>query len=163
MTLELPPQLYSSQHVASVVGEIKQYTTWYDHERVKHQVSGEAPERLKPFALSEGASLVLSKWQDRQPITSDSLVALTTELEKLKDTAPTIHITLAALPADGMKQALVAWMRLEINPNALVTFRFSSSLLGGMVVRVGSHILDWSFRRQLLAKRDGFTEVLRRV
>ena len=50
-----------------------------------------------------------------------------------------------------------------VAPDVLVNFQFNATILGGMVVRYGSHVYDWSFRRQILAKRDTFPEVLRRV
>jgi len=62
-----------------------------------------------------------------------------------------------------IQKNLVNWCRENIAPNILITFQFNATLLGGMVIRHGSNIFDWSFRRQILAARNNFPEVLRRV
>ena len=85
------------------------------------------------------------------------------ELEAAKKTAPLITITLAAPATKDVKQALVSSCRSHIADDALVTFKFNSSLCGGMVLQHGSRVFDWSFRRQILANRTKFTEVLRSV
>jgi F0F1-type ATP synthase delta subunit len=45
----------------------------------------------------------------------------------------------------------------------LVTVRFNSTIAGGMVVRLGSRMYDWSWRRLLMEQRSNYAEVLRRV
>jgi F0F1-type ATP synthase delta subunit len=85
------------------------------------------------------------------------------DLEDYLETAPHISITLAAPASKKLKQALMDWCRTNINADILVDFSFNSSLLGGLVVRYGSHIYDWSFKRQLMANLSKFPEVLRRV
>jgi F0F1-type ATP synthase delta subunit len=44
-----------------------------------------------------------------------------------------------------------------------VNFNYNRSLLGGMVVRAGSRVFDWSFRRQIIGAEEKFTEVFHRV
>jgi F0F1-type ATP synthase delta subunit len=72
-------------------------------------------------------------------------------------------ITLAAPATTGIKKQLTAWCRDNVAPDVLVRFEFNQTLLGGMVVRFGSHIYDWSLRRQILDGRTKFPEVLRNV
>ena len=62
-----------------------------------------------------------------------------------------------------LKQKIVEWCRKNIDGDILVDFRFNATLLGGMVVKWGSHVYDWSFKRQLMAARAKFPEVLRNV
>jgi F0F1-type ATP synthase delta subunit len=70
---------------------------------------------------------------------------------------------LAAPPSNGIKKTLVAWCRKNIATDILVNFDFNSTLLGGMVVRYGSHVFDWSFRRKILEEHSKFPGVLRNV
>ena len=84
-------------------------------------------------------------------------------LEKYIKTAPSITITLVAPTTNDTRKTLVNWCRKNIAPNILVDFRFNTTILGGMVIRYGSHIFDWSFRRQLLNNSKNFSEILRHV
>ncbi|HET8709361.1 MAG TPA: F0F1 ATP synthase subunit delta, partial [Candidatus Saccharimonadales bacterium] len=84
-------------------------------------------------------------------------------LEDYARTAPHLTITLAAPAPASLKQTLTAWCRQNLAPNMLVTFEFNSSLCGGMVVRYGSRMFDWSFRRQIMENKQKFPEVLRNV
>lgn len=84
-------------------------------------------------------------------------------LEQTKSTAPEIHITLPALPASQLKGDIVAWFRAEINPLALVTFEYNRALAGGFVLRSGSEIHDFSFRKALLTNSGAMVKVMKRL
>lgn len=84
-------------------------------------------------------------------------------LEQRLANAPIFYITLAAMPTDGLKQNIVTWFINSVSPEAMVEFDYNSALLGGMVVRTGSRIHDWSLRRKILSQANNFAEVLHRV
>ena len=113
--------------------------------------------------MSQAATELLRAWSAKQSLTQARLDELSGALQQFIKSAQVVTITLAAPPTGDVKQTLVAWCRSNINPQILVSFQFNQTLLGGMVVRYGSRIFDWSFRRQILAARDTFPEVLRRV
>jgi len=161
-TIQLPNSVASPQDLASLLTEVRECAKWYAHETVKKKVSTKATRSASP-ALSPAATELLKQWGKKEPLNQKSLDALIELLEKYQDDAPLITITLAAPAGGGTKKTLVSWCRENIADNVLVTFQFNSTLLGGMVVRSGSHVFDWSFRRQVLAKRDTFPEVLRHV
>lgn len=158
MKLELPERLYSLQDLQAVLAEIKAHQDLEDHVKIKSQVThraGSYPET----SLSPNAVVLIHQAQSQNA----SLEALIQALESLAETAPEAHITLAALAPEPVKASLTSWLRREIQPNLLVEFSFSSLILGGMIMRLGSHIFDWSFRRKLLAAQDKFAEVMHRV
>jgi len=126
-------------------------------QRVGSKKTTDQPE------LSPAAVEVIRTWANKEQLTQSKIDELIKLLEKFKSTAPTLTITLAAPATGDIKQLLVEWCRKNIASNVLVNFRFNSSLLGGMVVRFGSQIFDWSFRRKILASKDKFPEILRRV
>lgn len=159
--LELPDSVSSSQDLAALTLEVRDYAKWFSHNAIKKRVH--AKHNSPAPDLSHAASEMIESWRAKKPLTTSSLDDLIKALEKYKDTAPTLTITLAAPPTKDIKQTLVSWCRKNIKPNILVSFQFDATLLGGMVVRYGSHIFDWSFRRQLLAARERFPEVLRSV
>lgn len=161
MKLQLPNSISSQQDVTALLLELRGYANWYSHASIKQRTG--VTGTMEPPAVSDAAATVLNDWANGKTLTAPDLDDVMNALEQFKDTAPTISITLAAPATNSLKQTLVAWCRANIAPDVLVTFRFNSTLLGGMVVRYGSHIFDWSFRRQILANRQHFPEVLRRV
>jgi hypothetical protein len=161
MKIQLPDGICSPQDLRAVILEIRDYARWSSHAAVKKQVSGKAAGD-KPETTPEAAAIVKA-WTDNKPLTQAGLDELIAELEDFEAEAPYLTITLAAAPSGGFKKELAAWCRQNIEPNVLVSFKFNSTLLGGLVVRYGSRIYDWSFRRQLLTNRAKFPEVLRRV
>jgi F0F1-type ATP synthase delta subunit len=130
---------------------------WLTHESVKKKAG--AKKTSPPPATSEAAAALIHE----HGASEEKLEALIAALEDSQRNAKIITITLAAQPSNGIKTLLVSWCRKEISPDVLVNFGFNRALLGGMVVRAGSRVFDWSFRRQILAAGDKFPEVLRRV
>jgi F0F1-type ATP synthase delta subunit len=161
MTPNLPPTLSSSQDLAALILEIREYAKWYGQysvaNRVKAKFTTEQPE------LSTAAVEMIRDWGKEEALSQKRLDLLLSSLEKLKAKAPVITITLAAPATTEVKKSLVSWCRTNIAPDVLVSFRFNATLLGGMVVRSGSHIYDWSFRRTILNERHRFGEILSRV
>lgn len=162
MSLTLPSNIWSPEDLRELISNLKQYATWLAGYSIRQRVS--SPGRAdEPPALSATAVSMLHELQDRHALTQASVDKLIADLEAIEVVAPRIHFTFAAAPSNGLKRAFVGWCRSNISHDILVGFGFNTTILGGMVVRYGSHIFDWSFRRQLLASRDRFPEVLRRV
>ncbi len=163
MTIQLPNSVASPQDLTALLREVRECAKWFSHESVKKQVTNAAAVRSALPELSPATNELLQQWGTNEPLSKKSLADLINALEEYASTAPSITLTLAAPPTGGIKKTLVAWCRENIAENILVNFQFNSTILGGMVVRSGSHVYDWSFRRQLLAARDTFPEVLRHV
>lgn len=161
MKLVLPNSVSSLEDVRSLTMEIREYARWYAHNAIKKQVG--AKNVTEGPALSPAAKELLRSWTDKQPPTTSRLDELITTLDHFKDTASTLTITLAAPASANLKQELVGWCRKNLASDVLVSFQFNSTLLGGMVVRCGSRIFDWSFRQQLLNNRKQFPEIFRHV
>lgn len=161
MKWKLPSSLSSPQDFRALVLEIRQYARWFAHASVKQHFSAGSTDQ--PVPMSAVAVAIIQDWFGEKQIDQAGLDKLIEVLEDFEKSAPRLTITLAAAPSNGLKKSLVEWCRENIGPNVLVDFQFNSTLLGGMVVRWGSHIFDWSFRRQILAGRGRFPEVLRHV
>jgi F0F1-type ATP synthase delta subunit len=162
MGLQLPNSVCSAQDLAALELELHDYTQWFAHNAVRASVKSTKGAAAVPV-LSSVALGLLREWNKKALLSQQSLDELLTAIKMLRHESPSMTITLAALPGNELKQQLVGWCRENLQPNILVTFQFNRSLLGGMVVRWGSHVFDWSFRRQILANADAFPEVLRRV
>ena len=160
MKLKLPANVYSPQDLDGLLMEIREYARWYSHEAVKKKATAKPSQ---PPSVSSDTREVIREWHGGKESTAKTLDKLIAAVEDLRDTAPTIAITLAAPAGPKLKAQLTDWCRQHLRADILVDFSFDGSLLGGMVVRWGSHIYDWSFRRQILQSRHQFPEVLRRV
>ena len=161
MKLKLDPSVSSPQDLKTLVLEVREYAKWFAHNYIKMRVH--AKNTTKAPEISPAASAVIREWAGGKTPTTKSFDELIATLEAYARTAPLLTITLAAAPTTGLKKTLVGWCRENIAPNILINFQFNSTLLGGMVVRSGSRVFDWSFRRTILAERGRFPEVLRNV
>lgn len=161
MKLKIPDTVSSPQDLAVLLLEMHDYTRWFAHESIKKRVN--AKHTSEAPTLSPAADQLISDLEHKKSLTQQNLDALVETLEEYKKTAPSLTITLPAPPTNSLKATLVGWCRENITPNVLVTFRFNSALLGGMTLHFGSRVFDWSFRRQLLANKERFPEVLRNV
>lgn len=161
MKRSLPDGVSSPQDLTALLLEIQEYSRWFSHNSIKAQLK--TKHATLPPTLSPPALELIRDASKKDLLNQQAIDTLIQELEAYKKTATTLTITLAAPPSSDLKKTLVAWCRQHITANVLVTFEFNSTLLGGMVIRYGSHIFDWSFRRQILAAHQNFPEVLRRV
>lgn len=162
MSLTLPNNIWSPEDLKELIGDLKQYAKWLAAYSIKQRVSGSSQPAESP-TLSPLAVGMLHELHDKHILTQASVDKLIADLEAVEVVAPRIHFTFAAAPSNGLKKEFVQWCRDNISHDSLVSFSFNATILGGMVVRYGSHIFDWSFRRQILANRAKFPEVLRRV
>jgi hypothetical protein len=161
MTPNLQNNVFSPQDLKVTVLEVRKYAHWFSQSLIKTKVAGGGYSN--PPQISQAAAILINELAAQKPLSTEILDGFIASLEKLETTLPRITIILAAPAPASLKKTLVAWCRQNINPNILVEFRFNSTLLGGMVIRYGSRVDDWSFRRQILAARGRFPEVLRRV
>ena len=161
MIPKLPASVSSRQDLKAVIRELQAYLHWLSQNEIKQAVTkqtfGEQP------SLSPAAQEIINSSQDGQAPTKESLAKLVEELEAFAAKAPFVSVTLAAPASASLKQAIVSWFRQNTRPDLLVDFNFNATMLGGMVVRYGSHVFDGSFKRKILANRAKFPEVLRNV
>lgn len=162
MKIKLPASIVSAQDLTLVIREIQEYTAWATHETIKHKTGTKKPMTAQP-ELSPAALQIVNEWGRAQGSSADSYRQLTEALERDLRTASTITITLAGPAPQHVKENIVSWCRTTLSDKVLVTFQYNRTLLGGMVVRAGSKIFDWSLHRQLMNHGREFTEVLKNV
>ena len=161
MKLRLPDSISSSQDIDELQLEIREYTKWFGQNTIKKRVG--VKKSAEPPTISAAAAQTIRNWESKKTLSVTSLDKLCDELKNYGHNAPLMTITLAAPPTSDVKQKLIGWCRDNIRQDILITFKFNSTLLGGMVVQFGSHIHDWSFRRQIMDARSHFPEILRNV
>ncbi len=161
MTPNQQNNIMSPQDLKVTILEVRKYAHWFSQSLVKNKVAGTAYQDQPQ--VSPAAAILVNELAAQKPLTTQILDDFIASLEKLEESLPRVTITLAAPASSGLKKTIVSWFRENINPDILIEFRFNSTLLGGMVIRYGSQVYDWSFKRHILANSARFPEVLRNV
>jgi hypothetical protein len=162
MNSQLPEDIWSPSDLTELIADLHRYAEWLSSYSVKQRVAGQAVT-MTPPPLSARAVASLQQLQEKQALTVAGVEALITDLQQFQSRARVVTFTLAGPPSHGLQKRVVAWCRQTLSPDVLVSFQFNATILGGVVVRYGSHIFDWSYRRQILANRGKFAEILRSV
>ena len=161
--LKLDESISSSEDLRAVIEEIKVYKSAFRQAQIKAAVSTRSGRQPLP-ELSASAAATLSQFRAAsKPIIIENIEQALTELERVFTHAFKIRVVLAAPAPNSLKRRLTDWMRNNIAKDLLIDYRYDSAILGGMVVIAGSHIYDWSFRRDLQANREKLIEVITRV
>jgi len=159
--LSLNESIISSEDLREVIAEVEEFRKYLAHNAIKQRVTQKYDHELPDLSLR--AKEAISDWQNNKELSIESLERLIIELNSFLKSAPRITVTLAALPSINLKKQVSSWCRANLATSVLIDFSYNSALLGGMVVVCGSHIYDWSMRRQILASKDKLNEVIRRV
>ena len=159
--LNLPPTISSPSDLTALILDVRRYAKWFLETTVAGKVRT-AYQATQPD-LSPAAADLIRSWAAETTLSSERLDELVTALEVTLKNSPVITVTLAAPAPSEVRRTLVNWCRHEIDPTILVTFTFNATILGGMIMRVGSRVYDWSFKRQIMENRHKFSEVLNRV
>lgn len=101
-------------------------------------------------ATAENNALNLLKTEDRSH--------LTTILQQISETAPSVHISFAADPSAAFTAKVVGWFRSNIHPHALVQVGLQPGIAAGCIVRTGNRSFDFSLRNRFFEKRDFLTQ-----
>ncbi len=161
MKVKLPRTVVTPQDLSALIIEVKEYAKWYAHESIKRQFSRQSSNSHP--TLSSGASELIRTWFGTKEPNRIGFDTLIRTLEQYAKASSLVTITLAAPAPGSLKSTLVEWFRDNVSPDIMISFQINSTILGGMVVRYGSRVFDWSFRRQILDASAKFPEVLRRV
>lgn len=155
--MNLPIELYSPDQLSAIMLELFTYTGNLRDTMVRAKT---AHRKGTPKAPEISAMLLgVLHLADVAADDLDKTEKLLKELEHIRAHAPVIRITLAGLPNRELKQQLTVWFREQIHPSALLTFSVRSDIGGGIVLQAGSHIYDFSFKKQLLGKKQRIGEI----
>lgn len=161
MSIKLPEEINSAEDLKAVLEELRDFRTYFRHSEIKAK-SGKNHTSDGPD-LSMAAAKLLSQAKNKKQLTMSELEQLLSELELIYSKAPKIRIVLAAAATPPVKKRLADWIRSNISDQAFIDFRYDSTILGGMIIACGSHIYDWSLRREIIASKDKMKEVIAHV
>jgi hypothetical protein len=149
-TVTLPATLIGRVDLARLVREVESVDNDFEVQKVRdHKTEGSYSIPTMSRSLSDFLQLNKIDIADSQ-----ARMALKDQLRLMKDKSPTIRMVFAAEPEPEFMQQLVAWIRQEIHPGALLTVGLQPGLIGGVYMRTPNHVHDFSVRTMLAGKRD---------
>lgn len=146
----LPPSVVSKIQLTRLVSEV---------ERVDDAMSAAAVRKKR--GLDEHVQPVMSEQlvdfltlNKLELDTAPERAALISELRKLKDSVPIIHMTFAVTTDPESLQQIAAWLRSSVHPQAVVAVGLQPDLVAGVYVRTPNHVHDLSLRAALEGRHD---------
>lgn len=158
--VHLPLDLYSPEQLSAVIIELRSHIAAVRDATIRARATHEPdPSPIHTSALLMGVLRTAAVASTDQP----ALEKLLKQLETIRDRAPAIHLTLAALPNRDLKRKLTEWFRTQIHPYAFLTFATRADIGGGVIIQAGSRIYNYSFREQILSHRQRISEIYHSV
>lgn len=81
-------------------------------------------------------------------------------LAELKKNSPILHMSFSSDPPPRFIRDLIAWLRQNIHPTALLSVGLQPGIGAGCIVRTRNRYFDLSLRRRLWQQRDALVERL---
>lgn len=142
----LPTTIYSPEQLNGLIMELRRYI---DAER-------DASHRSDHGGKPHTSSALKSVFESTSDAPAEQVL---NELEALVKNAPTVHVITAGMPGRKLRQQLVNWFRSEIHEHALLFFTERRDIGGGIIIRAGSHVYDFSIKRKILDNKHRITEI----
>lgn len=149
--MTLPAEIYSPEQISELSMELKSYID----ARATRNVQQRAGADIPPPAMSPDLRMLYERALDNME-TPETLLS---QLESLMKKAPVVHLIFAAQPGAELKKQLTLWFRTEIHPEMLITYTVRRDVGGGVMMRAGSSIYDFTFRRKILDNKHRLTEL----
>jgi hypothetical protein len=157
----LPIDLYSLDQLTAIIIELRAHINALRDASARAR----ATQSEATIAAPQLSALLLGalKGAGLAPTDEPGAEKLMEELEAIRDKAPAVHLMLAALPNRELKRKLTEWFRNEIHPYTMLTFAARMDIGGGLIIRAGSRIHDYSFRRQIFEHKSRISEIFNSV
>ncbi|MEI6237177.1 MAG: hypothetical protein WCP03_01070 [Candidatus Saccharibacteria bacterium] len=153
MDLNIPNNLSSKQDITHVHRELRKFNDSVMQSIMRH----DDPVKYPPISDSLRALAIENQSDLRDPMACDKLLL---QLEDLKHTAPTVHISFPADPSRDVLQKLVMWLRKEVNPKIFIQIGLQPTIAAGIVLRTPNKAFDFSLRKHLYKNKDKLIEAL---
>jgi len=152
----LPAAVVSHADMARLLRELESIDNELETQKARHQ--GESGKYHLPTMSQALSDFLLSNKLD---ITNDHVrMDLKSQVRKLKDHAPVMHMTFSTEVDPESLQDIAAWVRHELHPQALISVGLQPSLVAGVYIRTPNHVYDMSVRAFMQDSRKLIVEAL---
>lgn len=143
MELKLPLSVISQVDVARLLRELNGLNDFFVGAAKRKPGASMQPSRssraLEQLATDNGLNLFQDK--DR--------AVLSVRLNEVLGKAPLMHISFAAEPSPRALESILAWLRQNIHPHALLQVGLQPTIAAGCVLRTANKVFDMSMRNHL--------------
>lgn len=163
-TFMFPPALVSRADLARLAREVEALDNELEAQKVRAHSSNGANQHVSYHMPTMTRSLSDFIELNKLDLADDrGRMTLKEQLRALKDKAPVVHMTFASEADLDVLRQLVAYMRKEFHPQALLSVGLQPNLVGGVYMRTPSHVHDFSVRSRLKTKRGIIGRELERL
>lgn len=153
MELKLPTILASRQDITHVHRELRVFLDMVMQSIMRH----DNPVQYPGISTTLRALATENQIDLRDEAACQELL---NRLEKLKNDAPTLHISFPIDPSPEVIQKLILWFRKEIDPRIIIQIGLQPTIAAGIVLRTPNHQFDFSLRQHLYRNREKLKEAL---
>jgi F0F1-type ATP synthase delta subunit len=144
-TIVVPPSLVGRADISRLIRELEALDAVIIAQRIRGLQSDASRVTQVMSDLAEANSFNLIEDDDRTTIKS--------QLKMLKAKGAVVHMVFAEEPTPDVMVKMVAWIRENLHPSALVQTGLQPGIIAGCIVRTPSHIYDFSIASVLKAKK----------
>ena len=153
MELRLPTILASRQDITHVHRELRVFLDLVMQSIMRH----DNPVKYPGISSTLRALATENQIDLRDEAACKQLLEA---LEKLKNEAPTLHISFPVDPSPEVIQKLIIWFRTEVDPRIVIQIGLQPTIAAGIVIRTPNHQFDFSLRQHLYHNRNKLKEAL---
>lgn len=147
--LRLPDDILRKADIARLVREAENIENATVAARVRTNVT-EVKKRRSPMSDQLADFLDINQLEVGTARQRSKLVS---ELRKLKDSAPVVHLTFASVADIESIKKVVAWLRTQVHPQVIVHVGLQPDIIGGVYIRTTNRVHDLSIRAKLSESR----------
>lgn len=147
----LPPQVVGRTDISRLLRELEILESALVGSQALKNTSPETTSLLGQIAAANGYQL--SEKNNRQHLAG--------QLTKIRDHAPTVHISFAAEPSPQVTETILGWLRANIHAYMLLQIGLQPSIAAGCIVRTPNKIFDLSLRAHFEKQKPYLVELIK--
>lgn len=89
--------------------------------------------------------------------------SLLTQLDEVKEKAPSVHISFPTEPTSEVLQRIVVWFRSEIDSHVVIQVGIQPTIAVGVIIRTPNQQFDFSLRQHLFDHQNKLKEAVNSV
>lgn len=148
MALELPTIVFGPVEIHRLQRELEALEEFLEQATIRQ--AGTQPPLPRTSRILEA----LAGNNALNMLLPDDRATLKTFLQEVDGKAPIIHMSFAADPSASFTAKIVAWLRTNIHPHALLHVGLQPALAAGCIVRTANKTFDFSLRNRFLERRQ---------
>lgn len=146
--LKLPIQIISTSDLARLKREVELIDNFFLEAAIR---GGSSAKSIPQISQHLG---VLVSDNGLNILHNDDRLKLKEFLNEVSLKAPVVHLSFAVDPRPDFLMKILAWLRSEAHPFALIKIGLQPNIAAGCVMRTTNKYFDLSFKQKLAAGRD---------